>query len=258
MNAIFSTMYAFFQNSKLEGGYFLLFALSLVVLYVADDNRNKWLAMYPIAIILLVIANPLTVWILSLVFPVIGNYSQLTVLVPLLIYIPFGMVELIMTLKPHRERVIVAVVLFLFLSISGNLFGVFEGDTRIDANRYTDERKDIVAYANQVAENGGIVLGDDEILPYLSSYGDNVHLLYGQDIMTFNGDLGIIDSYDDGIIRIHNLMWTPEENFEDIAVMASAYDCDIIICNKFANWPEKSKNYKLDKQTENYLIYKKI
>jgi len=256
MSAVFTTMYTFFQNSKLEGGYLLLFALSLVVLYVADDNRNKWLALYPVVLILLVVANPLTIWLLSQVFPVLANYEQVAVLIPVLIYIPFGAVELISGLKDHRERGVVSIVLFLFIAISGNMFGIFDGDTRTTANKYNDERKEIIAYANNVAEQGGLVLGDDEILPFITSYGDNVPLLYGQDLMTFNGDLGIMDTYDDGIFQIHNLMWTPEEDFESIAAMASGYGCDIIIMNKFENWPERAGNYRIDKQTPNYLIYR--
>jgi len=257
MSAVFSTMYNFFQNSKLEGGYLLLFALSLVILYVADDNRNKWLAMYPVAILVLVVANPITVWILSLLFPVIGNYEQLTLLIPMLIYIPFGIVELISGLKTHKERVVVATVLFLFVAISGNIFGLFGGDTRTEDNKYNRERKEIIEYANSIARDGGLVLGDDEILPFLTSYGDNVPLLYGQDVMTFNGDLGIMDTYDAGILEIHNLMWTPEENIVTIANMASAYGCDIIIIKKFDNWPEKVVSYRVDRQLENYLIYRK-
>ena len=256
MNVIFNTMYTFFQNSKLEGSYFLLFALSLVVLYVAEQGKHRWLSLFPVAMVLLVVGNPLTVWIISRIIPTVANYYQLVVLMPLLIYIPFGATVLIDGLKTHRERVIVGIVLVLFISICGNLFGFFGGDTVTEKNKYNEERQEIIAYTNDATKDGGLVLAGAEILPFITAYGDNIPLLYGQDIMLYNGDLGIMDEYDDGMITIHNSMWTPEESFDSIVAMAYGYGCDIIIINKFEGAPEKVGEYFVDKETENYLIYR--
>lgn len=249
-------MYTFFQNSKLEGSYILLFVISLVILYSVNEKKNKWLSFYPIVVLILVVANPLTVWIMSLVFPVLGNYSQLTVLLPILIYIPFAITELIESLKDFKSRIILAVILFFFVSICGNLFGIFGGDTKTEENRYNDEKRQIIEYADEAASNGALVMGDDSILPFLTAYGNNIPLLYGQDIMLFNGDLGIMDIYDDSIIQIHNLMWTPSENFKNIASMAYAHGCDIIIIKRFDGAKIFEGCYDIDMQTDNYLIYK--
>jgi len=256
MSVVFNTMYTFFQNSKLEGSYFLLFALSLVILFVADQGKNRMLSLYPVFLVVMVVGNPLTIWLLSLLIPTVANYSQLTVLVPLLIYIPFAATVLVSSLKTHKERVVVGGVLIIFISICGNLFGVFGGDTKTEANKYNEERQEIINYANEITKDGGLVLADDEILPFLTAYGDNIPLLYGQDIMLFNGDLGIMDEYDDGIIEIHNMMWTPEETFESIVAMAYSYGCDIIIVNKFEDATDSVGCYFVDKETDNYLIYK--
>lgn len=256
MSKLALNMYTFFQNSKLEGSYFLLFAIGLVVLYMANENKNKWLSFYPIAVLLLVVANPITVWLLSLVFPVLGNYEQLTVLLPIFIYIPFAITELIDGAKELRTKIALAIVLFLFVSVCGNLFGLFGGDTKTEANHYNSERRQIIEYANREALDGTLILADDEILPFITSYGDNVPLLYGQDMMLFNGDLGIMDQYDEGIIQIHNLMWSPTDNFNDITSMAYAHGCDIIIIKRFDGARIFEGNYDIDFQTENYLIYK--
>ena len=257
MSKVFDSMYTFFQNSKMEGSYILLFGLSIVILYLAEDRKNRWLAFYPLVLFAMVIANPLTVWILSMVFPVLGDYEHLAVLIPLLIYIPFGITELIAGLKSHRERLIVGFVLFVFVSVCGNLAGLFGGNTKTADNLYSAERKELVAYADAVAAEGGLVMADDEILPFLTSYGDNIPLLYGQDIMMFNGDLGIMDTYDEGIIAIHNMMWTPEEHIDSIAAMARSYGCDIMIVRRFEGAKIFAGSYVCDKQTENYLIYRK-
>jgi len=255
MNNIYMTMHSFFQSSKTEGSYLLLFALSLVILYIADENKNKWLALYPVVLTLLIVANPLTVWLLSVIFPVVGNYEQITVLLPILVYVPFGIVELLFGLKTHRQRVTVAMVLIFFLSISGNLFGLFGGNTRIPTNLYDEERREVIAFIDDVTDEKSLVLGDDEILPFITSYGNNIPLLYGQDMMMFNSDLGIMDTYDQSVFELHNMMWDPDTNMQDIAVMASGLGCDIIVMNKFDEWPEYAGDYRIAKQTGNYLVY---
>ena len=256
MSALADNMYTLFQNSKMEGSYFLLFAISLVVLFSVNERKNKWLALYPVAIVVLVVANPVTVWLLSLVFPVLGNYGQLIALIPLLIYIPFAATELIVSIKNSRARVALFLILLFLISVCGNLFGLFGGDTKIEENHYNDERKQIIAYADEASRNGALILADDEILPFITNYGDNVPILYGQDIMMFNSDLGILDRYDDGIIAIHNMMWDKTENFNSITAMAYAYGCDIIIVRRFDRARIFEGCYDIDLQTENYLVYK--
>ncbi len=71
----------------------------------------------------------------------------------------------------------------------------------------------------------------------------------------FNADLGIMDMYDDGIIQIHNMMWLPEDNFDYIAYMAEIYGCDIIIIRRFENAKVFAGNYRVIKNTDNYLVY---
>ncbi len=257
MSSIFSTMYDLFQNSKLSGSYFLLFALSIVILYTVNNGKNRQVSIYPMVLTAIVVGNPLTLWLLSLIFPVVGNYEQIVMLLPMLIYIPFGACELISSLKSHKERVLVGILLFFFISVCGNLFGVFGGNTKTSENFYSEEKKQIIAEANRVAKEDGLVLADDEILPFLTSYGENIPLLYGQDMMMFNADLGIMDMYDDGIIQIHNMMWTPEENFDYIAYMAEIYGCDIIIIRRFDDAKVFTGNYKVIKNTDNYLVYGK-
>lgn len=255
MSTIFQTMYTFFQNSKLEGSYLLLFALSIVILYTVNEGKHRYLSLYPVVLVALVVANPITVWLLSLIFPVVGNFEQLIVLIPMLIYIPFAVTELVANLRTHKERVIVAAVLVFFISICGNLAGLFGGDTVTEANKLTAERKELIAYADANTEN--LVLADDEILPFLTAYGDNVPLLYGQDLMMFNSDLGIMDTYDPEVIEIHNLMWTPETTFASIVAMAEAQGCDIIIIKRFDGAMSSAGNYKVSKETDNYLVYKR-
>ncbi len=254
MANIAATMYTFFQNSKLEGSYFLIFAISIFVLYSLNREKNRYFIWYPIIVLVLVLANPLTVWALSKVFPVLQSYEPLTVLVPILVYIPYAIAELITGLKGYKERHIVAIVLFLFIAICGNLFGVFGGDTMTEANSYDDEKMTVVSYAGENANS--CVLADESIIPFISAYGENVPLLYGQNLWTPGMDLGIMDEYDDDIINLCYMMREPASNEAQIFAEAYEYACDVVIVKKFEGASITEGAYKIDKQTDNYYIYK--
>jgi len=119
------TMLEVFKNSKTEGAYMLLFVLSIVILYVTGRDRNKFHVIFPVILIFGVVCNPITVWILSRFFPVVGFYEPMTALIPILTYIPFGIIELLDGIKSVRTKRILAAVLFLFVAICGNFFGLF-------------------------------------------------------------------------------------------------------------------------------------
>ncbi len=254
MIAIFKTMYTFLQSSKMEGSYLLLFAISIFVLYSVNKQRNKWLLMYPVLLLVFVVANPVTVWVLSRVFPVIRSYEPLTVLLPILIYIPFAITELLSGMKSAHERSIVAIVLFVFISLSGNLMGVFGGDTMTEANTYNEEKATVVSVVDEKAKK--CVIADEDMVPFINAYGDNVPMLYGQDLWTPGMDLGIMDEYDEDIINLCFMMREPEKYMDEIIEESFAYGCDIIITKKFEGARISMGPYVLDTQTDNYLIYR--
>lgn len=253
MSEILATMYTFFQDSKTDGSYFLMFALSIFILYSINRGKNRWFMWYPILLILIVVGNPLSVWALSKIFPVVASYEPITALLPILVYVPFAIAELISGLKTVKERHIVAIVLFLFVSISGNLFGVFGGDTMTPANSYDDEKEMIVNYCNENTDR--MVVADENIVPFLSAYGDNIPLLYGIDMWTDGMDLGIMDSYDEGQINLWQHTWDPAGNIDLIASEAEEYNCDIIILDKYDDAKAAVGAYSLALETDNYLIY---
>lgn len=253
MTAVFNTMYNFFTGSKTQGSYFLLFAVSVFVLYQVNKARNKWFVMYPVALLVLLVGNPLSVWLLSFIFPAAATYEPLTEVLPILIFIPFACAEIISGLKTSRQRYVVGIILILFVSICGNMFGLFKGDTMTEEYRYNSEKKEILSYIEQ--RDPGMVLANDDIIPYITSYTDNVPVLYGMDLWVPNLDTGIMDGYDDDMYDIHDMMAFPALYMQDIATMGETYDCDIIIVDKFEDASGKEGPYSLALQTDNYLIY---
>ncbi len=256
MIAVASTMIDFFKNSKIEGAYMLLFVLSIVILYVTGRDRNRFHVIYPVILILGVVCNPVTVWILSIFFPVVGFYEPMTALIPILIYIPFGITELLDRVKEARTRKILGILLFLYVAICGNFFGLFAGNTQTTANLYDGQKQAIVEYLEQNAD--GPVLADEGILSFITAYGEGVPLIYGHDIMIINGDLGIMDGYDEELIRLHDMMWEPEKYMADIAQVANKRGCDIIVVRKFEGAGDKEGAYRFAEDDGDYLIYRRV
>ncbi len=256
MSRIAETMYVFFQNSKTEGAYILLFALSIVILYSVGKDRFKFNLVYPLLLMLGVACNPVTIWTLSLIFPVIKHYSMIPMLIPIFVYIPYAITELLYKTKTVRTRRIVAVLLFIYVSICGNFLGAFPGNTRTDINHYDDGKKQIVEYLDVNKPN--LVLADDDILPFISSYGDMIPLLYGHNIMQPDSDLGVKDSYDEGIFYIHDLMWKSDVYMDEITSVATSMGCDIIIIKNYEGAEDREGTFKRVLTTDDYIVYRSV
>ena len=256
MSRIAETMYVFFQNSKTEGAYILLFALSIVILYSVGKDRFKFNLVYPLLLMLGVACNPVTIWTLSLIFPVIKHYSMIPMLIPIFVYIPYAITELLYKTKTVRTRRIVAVLLFIYVSICGNFLGAFPGNTRTDINHYDEGKKQIVEYLD--VNKPDLVLADDDILPFISSYGDMIPLLYGHNIMQPDSDLGVKDSYDAGIFYIHDLMWKSDVYMDEIAGVAASMGCDIIIIKNYEGAEDREGTFKRVLTTDDYIVYRSV
>ena len=94
MKEIIDIMLKYFSDSKLAGSYFLLFLVSIVLLYYMNRQKNRWFIMYGILLLVVVVMNPVSVWLMVQVFPSLISYGPITMLVPILIYIPFAAAEL--------------------------------------------------------------------------------------------------------------------------------------------------------------------
>jgi hypothetical protein len=255
MLQIINTMSNFFAGSKQEGSYFLLLAISIFALYKMDKTKNRWYILYVVALVLLVVGNPLTIWLLSLVFPAVAGYSFVIPVLPILIFIPYTATELLFTLKTSKERYILTAVLFIYVSLCGNLFGTFGGNTVTAENYYDSEKKEIVRFVDE--KDPKLLLGDTTILPFIVSYGDNVPLLYGADLWKQDLDLGYMDEYDEEIYRIFDLMQNPVVYMPQIADLGNLYGCDIIIVDNFEGHKAAEGEYTLGLETDHFLVYMK-
>lgn len=254
MSKTIDIMLDYFSHTKLAGSYFLLFLVSIVLLYYLHKERNVWFILYGIAILVIIVMNPIVVWALMQVFPALEAYEPLTMLIPVLLYVPFAATELIDTLnKNKRVRHIIALIIVLLISICGNTFGFFKDYSVTDANLVTSEEREIVRMLDE--KQPQLVLADEKMIPAINEFGHMIPLIYGRDLWTADMDTGIMDGYNEEAYTFFDVMRDSEGNALFIADAAYEYSCDIIVMNYFEEAPTKLGKYSLDKTTQNYLIY---
>ena len=82
MRLIAENMTSVFHADKLAGSYFLLFILSLIIIYNTNKERNRYYVLFAVGILLLLIMNPVSVWILTMVFPALASYTPFVLWIP--------------------------------------------------------------------------------------------------------------------------------------------------------------------------------
>ena len=253
MQEVISNMINAFDTSKISGSYFLLYLISLFVLYIINQEKNRGFLLFGIGVLLIVVGNPFTVWVISRIFPVMTTYTPFILLIPVLLYIPYACVELFECLKDNKKKKILMVLLFLMIAVSGNIFGFYKKGL-ITQNHvpFSKEEKEII---QSLDDENVLVLADESIAPYMRSFTNHIKLLYGKDLWTPGLDIGIMDEYSEEMLDLYEIMKNPEECMGDIVKTAAIYECDIIVVKNFKSHKDLAGSYELKQETEHYLVY---
>lgn len=256
MSNAFDIMMTHFSHTKLAGSYFLLFLVSIVLLYYLRKEKNVWFILYGIILLVLVVMNPIVVWALMQLFPALESFEVITLLLPMELYIAFAATELSDSMKEKRVRHIIILIMVLLISICGNMFGFFKDYSIDKTNIYTREERGIVEFLEK--QNPTMVLADEDLIPAITEFGNMIPLLYGLDLWTPNMDTGIMDGYNEEAYAFFDALQNSKENASFIGETAYEYSCDIIVMDLFEEAPKRLGNYKLIGMTDNYLIYRVI
>ena len=254
MQGIIDVMTQVFNSIKAEGSYFILMMAALYVLYRVNGKRNQWYIYYVLLILVLVVANPLTVMILSKAFPVLGSYTIFMMLVPVLMGIPFAAAELIDKAKDEKQAFVWFLLIAVVIGLSGNLFGLYTNDAV--SRKCTMEQKALLKSVEELQEEQAVLaVADESILPYVRTEIPSVQLLYGRDLYQPGMDLGIVDGYSEELLSFYEAMKNPEDTITDILAMADLYGCNAVIVKQFENAPKELGHFKKHKTTDNYILY---
>lgn len=254
MQGIISNMTSCFADTKLAGSYFALYIISLFLLSRMESEKNRWYVLYALSGLLLVFANPLTIFLLGKAFPILQSYRPFLMFIPVPFYIAFAGMQLFPTMKEEKSKWICLLLAALLIGVAGDFYGLYQ-PAGIPKERVTKEQKQIVEMLSN--RNGELVLADESILPYLRTQGEKITLLYGRDLWTPGMDMGIVDGYTEELTALYEAMKNPGETMKDISEMAALYECDLFVVKNYENNPACTGNYKLLLETENYLIYEK-
>lgn len=266
MEIIFST----FRESKEAGSYVLFYLLALGLgLAVAWDRYGKaeiednwmveeakkqiqlWPFLYGLLALVLVVMNPLAVWVINKVTPVAGQFYKVWSLLLFLFLCAYGIVCFLSILKEKKQRILVAIGFVILIGLAGSSYGLMA--ERFGRWDYAEEAK--VVENIKAGNKEVLILATDPILEYVGVYEPKVNVLYGKDIYTANMDLGIMDAYSPELMHLYEAVKEPEGSMGEISNMAAMYDCDVIIVEKFENAPDKAGAYYKKEMTENYIVY---
>lgn len=253
MTDTLNIMLQYFSDSKLAGSYFLLFLVSILMLYYINKEKNIWFVLYGIVLLVIVVMNPIVVFVLSQIFPVLSTYGPITWLIPILFYIPFAAMELSESIKKRKLRHLIVMILVFLIFISGNMCGLVKDYSVAENNATTREEIEIVDYLN--SKSPTMVLADESLIPVISARGNAIPLFYGRDLWMPNLDTGIMDGYNEEAYTLFDAMKNSEDNSQFIAETAYEYSCDIIVMDYYDDAPLLIGNYKLEEKTLNYLVY---
>ncbi|MBR5579601.1 MAG: hypothetical protein IKW28_11505 [Lachnospiraceae bacterium] len=272
MTQIVELMITSFEDIRESGSYFLFYLLSLGLglaiaweryssrekqdpwmLEEAKEKIHLWPFLYGLLILVLVVANPLVIWIFNKITPMEGQYHRIWFLMPVIFLSAYGIVCFLGLLREARQKVALSLGFIILIALAGNFYGYMSD--RKNNSEWEDERQ-VLTYIDESSQEKEVrLLATEEVLEYAGNHYPKINLLYGKDLYTPHMDLGIMDAYDPELMVLYEAMKAPEEKLELIAQYASLYHCNIIVLPEFQEYPHKQGEYRLVRQLGQYLIY---
>ncbi len=270
MEIVWDTMITEFSQIKEAGSYFLFYLLTLGLgmmvaweRYKSGKSGDNWMVeeakkqirlwpfLFALCALVLVVANPVSIWILNKISPIQGQFYQVWPLLMPLFLIAYGVVCFMSLLPEQKQKSILVLGFVLLIGLAGSSYGLLS--VRQGEEAYSSERQIMEAVPEENRE--GILLAPNKVLEYAAIYEPEILLLYGKDLYTPNLDLGIMDAYDPELLSVYEAMQNQEENLELLGEMAFSYGCEIMVLDAFDQAPETIGEFTRVDGTGNYFIY---
>lgn len=272
MEEIIKTMLSSFETAKASGSYFLFYLLALGLglaiswdRYSKTEKRDNWMLeeakqriplwpfLYGLLSLLLIVANPLTIWFFQKLTPMEEQYTKIWSVLLLLFLSSYGVVCFLSLLREEKQKVILLAGFIIVIGLAGNFYGF------LSPEKEEDEGKDLQQVVEYLLENHVQeeirLMAADPIVEYVGYYAPQIKLVYGKDLYTSNLDLGIMDGYDPGLLTLRRAVNYPKDSLEQIAEGGVLYDCNVIVLPEFEREAKALGSYKLKEKIGAYLIY---
>ena len=270
MREVIKEMIFTFREYKEAGSYFLFFILALGLgLSIAWDRYGKsemkdnwmveeakkqiqlWPFLYAALVLVLVVVNPLMVFLYHKMTFITGQYHKMWSLLMLLFVSAYGFVCFLSILREEKQKLLLVGGFVLLIGLAGSSYGLTAN--RQGKEEWKEEEK-VLGIVKQ--EEGEILLlAVDPVLEYVGIFEPEIKVLYGKDLYTPNLDLGIMDTYDPELLNLYEAVKNPTGCMGEIANTAFMYDCDVIVVERFENAPDKAGAYYKEEETDSYLVY---
>lgn len=270
MGEIIKIMLSTFQECKEAGSYFLFYLLALGLgLSVAWDRYGKsetednwmveeakkqihlWPFLYATFALLLVVVNPVAVWVFHKITPISGQYYKMWPLLLILFISAYGFVCFLSIIREQKQKLILAAGFVILIGLAGSDYGVLS--ERQGKTEFAEEAA-VLDIVKRTGEES-VILATDAVLEYAGIYEPQIKVLYGKDLYTANLDLGIIDAYPPELLGLYEALKQPRECMGEIANTAALYDCDVIVVERFEKAPDKAGVYYKKEETSKYFVY---
>ena len=271
MKQIIDMMLSSYEASKQQGSYFLFYILALGLgltiswdRYSKTDTKDKWMLeeakqkiqlwpfLYGLCSLVLVVGNPISVWILNKIYPLEGNYFKLWSLLLFTFLSSYAIVCFLSLIREDGKKVILLLGFIVLISLSGNFYGLLSERRSGEQNQWEQQ---VMEYLDQEKQEVIRLMGAEEIIEFIGIHMPQVQLIYGKDLYTGGMDLGILDAYDPGLLAVYEAMKNPGEQMEIILEAAVYYDCNTLIFSNYDEAPNRLGNYEKKETIGNYVIY---
>lgn len=277
MQMIWEQIEITFAQAKEAGSYFLFYLLALGLgLMIAWDRYGTgktgdnwmveeakkriqlWPFLFGLISLLLVVANPIGLWILNKIFPFRGQAEKLWPLLLFLFLIVYGVVCFVSLLGEQGQKNMVVIVFVFLIGLAGSCYGLLSDRQGEEAYSRESEAVSVVKeiFSREPEHQSAPLLAPAKILEYTAVYEPGIQLLYGKDMYMPYLDLGIMDTYPEELSGVYEAMQSPRENLELLSEMAQLFGCGVMVLDYFETAPSQIGQFVLYGQTQDYLIYK--
>ena len=270
MGDMVKIMLAAFGEAKEKGSYVLFYLLALGLgLAVAWDRYGKskaednwmveeakkqiqlWPFLYGLLALLLVVMNPLAIWLFNKKTAMEGQYNKVWGILLFLFVCAYGMVCFLSILREQKQKLVVVFGFVMLIGISGSSYGLMA--ERPGRENYGEEKK-VVEFLQQ-NQPEGLIVATGSFLEYVCVHEPQMKVLYGKDMYTRPLDMGIKEAYPTQVNYLYELMKQPMGAMGELSRWAALCDCDVIVITYFENAPDKAGQYYKKEMAPGYLVY---
>lgn len=231
-----------FQGS---GMYIALFFISMLYIYLKEDNKKvKALLVYFPIIILLITLNPIFNKIVGKIFTS-TVYWRVYWMLPLGLVIAYAAVQFINTENEKSKKVIATIGIIITIMMSGNLVYNKENYKKFgNLYKVPDEAIEVVEIIRQGDEKKKKALTSEQLVAYIRQVDASIELAYKRE------PTGYLDN--EFVQTMHSGI------SENIVKMALENDCNYIVLDRglVINVELHYFGFERIAETENFIIYR--